>query len=64
MNTLVQETPNIAFNVARYWLAWFTAFENYRHDFESAYMTAARTAFAGYPGKSNKHAGCLESVSS
>ncbi len=47
MQTLLKETPNIAFNMARYSLAWFSAYENYRHDFESAYLTAMRTALQG-----------------
>ncbi len=38
------DVPTIAFNQGRYWMAWFTAFEHYRHEFESTYLTAARTA--------------------
>jgi poly(3-hydroxyalkanoate) synthetase len=41
-----KEIPDISMSVARYSLAWVTAFDHYRHDFESAYFTAAKTALA------------------
>ena len=47
MYWLPKELPTVAFNITRYWLAWITAFEHYKHDFESAYFTAIRTALTG-----------------
>ncbi|MFO1371092.1 MAG: metal transporter [Candidatus Competibacteraceae bacterium] len=44
MFNLIEETPAVAFNIARYCIAWTAAFDNYRHEFDSMYLTGARTA--------------------
>lgn len=46
MYWLFKEIPDISMSVVRYSLAWITAFEHSRNDFDSSYFTAAKTALA------------------
>jgi len=47
MFRLIKESPEVAFNVARYCIAWTAAFDNYRHEFDSMYLTGTKTALHG-----------------
>lgn len=51
MNKLMNETPDVMNNMARYGLAWIAAFENHRHEFQSMYLTGVKTAMGGMRGK-------------
>ncbi len=47
MFNLIRQSPEIAFNIARYGLAWTAAFDQHRHDFDSMYLAGAKTALHG-----------------